>query len=225
MDNKHELILTSDGSHTIKSLLFNATYHSVHGAIQESTHVFLQAGLQYILAHKTSPIRLLEFGFGTGLNALLSAIWPNPNNITIHYTSIESYPISGNQVLQLNYPQLLSHPQSGIWFENIHHCRWGSFESIHPNFELRKINADFNEWPQDSNYDLIYLDAFAPSIQSTFWENPFLEKLFSNMNNGTALLSYCAKGSFKRALKQAGFIVEGLPGPPGKREMTRAIKA
>ncbi len=225
MDNKHELILTSDGSHTIKSPLFNATYHSVHGAIQESIHVFIEGGLQYMLQQKTNPIKLLEFGFGTGLNALLSAIHPNPNEINIQYSSLESYPISADQVMLLNYPQLLSHPKSKIWFEKIHQCEWGFFNDIHPNFQLRKINADFIDWPKDDNYDLIYLDAFSPTVQSTFWENPFLEKLFGNMNSGATLLSYCAKGTFKRALKEAGFTVEGLPGPPGKREMTRAIKA
>jgi tRNA U34 5-methylaminomethyl-2-thiouridine-forming methyltransferase MnmC len=224
MDNKHELILTADGSHTIKSHLFNATYHSIHGAIQESTHVFIEAGLQYMLQKKTSPIQILEFGFGTGLNALLTALFPNLDEIIIQYTGMEAYPIPVDQIMLLNYPQQLPHPHSKIWFEQIHQNHWGSFERIHPCFELRKVKADFNEWPVDSKYDLIYLDAFSPSVQSTFWENPFLEKLFINMNPGAALLSYCAKGSFKRALKEAGFIVEALPGPPGKREMTRAIK-
>jgi tRNA U34 5-methylaminomethyl-2-thiouridine-forming methyltransferase MnmC len=215
---------TADGSPTVYSPVFDATYHSSHGALQESRHVFIESGLQQAHSVFPEPIVLLEFGFGTGLNALLTALWNYPSNALIEYTAMEAYPVEAELALQLPYPELVQIDSAREIFDNMHLAPWNTKTGISPFFTLTKVKDDFNSFPKENLYNLVYLDAFAPGVQPQFWENPFLESVFNHMAPQGILITYCAKGSFKRALKQAGFEVEALPGPPGKREITRARK-
>jgi tRNA U34 5-methylaminomethyl-2-thiouridine-forming methyltransferase MnmC len=215
---------TGDGSQTIYAPSFNASYHSSHGAIQESQHVFIQNGLAFASSLFHNEIFLLEFGFGTGLNAFLTAIWSDINKINVHYVGIEAYPLDLSIVDKINYPSLSTYSSAPYLFKDIQKSNWGVTETVLPFFSICKIKNDFSLFPCDYKYNLVYLDAFAPSVQPDFWENPFLQQVFDAMSPGGVLVTYCAKGSFKRALRSAGFIVEALPGPIGKREITRAIK-
>ena len=217
------LIITDDGSHSFISSTFGEAYHSRHGAITESQHVFIEAGLIPVLAIK-SDLHLLEIGLGTGLNALLTAIHGIPEQKPIHYTAFEKYPVTLEDANRLNYITNLQAEEWASFFEDLHRCSWDEDVNLHEYFTLHKIKADFTTLSVTDKYDLIYMDAFAPNAQSAFWEQPFTDQLAAALKPGGTIVTYCAKGSFKRALKSAGLEVEGLPGPPGKREMTRARK-
>jgi len=214
---------TADGSDTLISDLFGESYHSKHGAITESNHVFIQAGLLPFL-EKNTKIKILEIGFGTGLNALLTILATEGANSGVHYVAYEYYPITAKEASLLNYPTHLQYPQSAAFLSSIHESEWSVPINITPNFVLEKRQETFEDLSDVESYDLIYMDAFAPTAQPSYWEVPFVTQLAISLKPGGVLVTYCAKGSFKRALKEAGFDVEGLPGPPGKREMTRAQK-
>jgi len=215
---------TADGSDTILSDVFGESYHSKHGAITESSHVFIQNGLlPQVKDH--SDLNILEIGFGTGLNALLTMIeLERLKRTKVYYVAYELYPITNDSASELNYPQFLNHSQAKEWLAKIHQAPWGSTSSLTPYFDLEKRKQSFEALEDKNQFHLIYMDAFAPSAQPEFWELPFLMKLSESLRPGGILVTYCAKGSFKRALIAAGFAVEGLPGPPGKREMTRAVR-
>jgi len=219
--------LTSDGSHTIFSDYFNTTYHSSHGAIQESKHVFIEAGLNYLLEKLPKRVDILEIGFGTGLNAFLTLIEAKNKSVDIHYHGIELYPLDINIVKSLNYPDLLNVPELKNIFIELHSfpntCHKISLAEDN-YFEMNLRIEDLEKIHFTHQYNLVYLDAFAPSAQPFFWEKEFLKKVYDVMKNNGVLVSYCAKGSFKRNLKEIGFFVESLPGPIGKREITRACK-
>jgi tRNA U34 5-methylaminomethyl-2-thiouridine-forming methyltransferase MnmC len=161
---------------------------------------------------------------GTGLNILLTALEPSTQNIFIDYTAYELYPISADQAMQLNYHELLQEGNTREILMQIHTLPWGTFSEIRPGFRLCKWQKSFETLDDEEQFDLIYMDAFAPEAQPEFWEAPFTEQLLKALKPGGIIVTYCAKGSFKRALKAAGFLVEALPGPPGKREMTRGKK-
>lgn len=214
------LITTSDGSHTLLNTSLNETYHSMHGALQESEHVFIKHGLDVV--SKKSPIHILEVGFGTGLNALLTLHQANIKNVTIQYTTLEAFPIEENIWSMLNY---VASADSKEQFEKIHRAKWSQLENIFPNFKLRKLHTTLQQIVLEINYyDLIYFDAFAPNKQPEMWELPMLQKITETMKPGGVFVTYCAKGQLKRDLRSIGLTVETLPGPPGKREMVRAIK-
>ena len=212
------IIQTQDGSHTIKNESTGDTYHSVHGAIQESQHVFIQSGLEYFLArHPKKKINLLEVGFGTGLNALLT-IQAYPN-INIEYTSLEPYPLTKEVFQELNYnnKETLLH---------LHECDWATPCWITPNFKLIKLRSTLADAVLPENhFDVVYFDAFAPNSQPELWTQEAFIKIKSAMQASAVLVTYCAKGQVKRDLKAVGFAVESIPGPPGKREMIRATRA
>ncbi|MCU0430399.1 MAG: tRNA (5-methylaminomethyl-2-thiouridine)(34)-methyltransferase MnmD [Cytophagaceae bacterium] len=209
-----EVITTGDGSHTLFLPGLQETYHSTHGAMQESKHVFLQHGL-HALPPETRPVRLLEIGFGTGLNAWLSALTEKE----IHYTTLELYPLEERIWKALNYASA----EGQDIFEKIHTCKWENPCMVRPGFYLEKKQGDVKLLDL-SNYlfDLVYFDAFAPSKQPEMWSSEIFEKIKSSLSKGSILVSYCASGAFKRTLKNLGFEVETLEGPPGKKEMTRA---
>ena len=214
------LNLTEDGSHTIVSDKFGESYHSRHGAVQESRHVFIAAGL-HEQAKQRSQLRILEFGFGSGLNAALTWQWAREQiDCSIHYTALEAYPISIDLAQQLNYSSQLALPD----FLDLHHAPWDEAIPLSDSFTLEKVQQEFEKYDPSHQFDLIYYDAFAPSAQPELWQEPLLAKVFAWCALGAILVTYCAKGSFKRALKAVGFEIEGLPGPPGKREMTRAVR-
>jgi tRNA U34 5-methylaminomethyl-2-thiouridine-forming methyltransferase MnmC len=219
--------MTSDGSHTIHSDRFDSSYHSSHGAIQESEHVFINAGLNYLLEKLPNRIDILEIGFGTGLNAFLTLIEAKNKSVDIHYTGVELYPLDLEIIKTLNYPDQLNTSELKNTFLELHSypntCHKISL-SENKYFEINLRIEDLEKIDFNHQYNLVYLDAFAPSSQPYFWEKEFLQKVYDAMSKDSILVSYCAKGSFKRNLKDIGFIVESIPGPKGKREMTRACK-
>lgn len=226
---ENELIVTGDGSHSFNSRRFNVPYHSFHGAIQESKHVFMEAGLEFV--HETAgyqEIRVLEMGFGTGLNAalLLSYAKAHPE-ATFHYCGVEKYPLPLNKVEALNYPGELG--LDAELFMSLHRAPDNAEPyPITPNFNYSKSSEDFleglpREW-QPGSFHLLFYDAFAPASQPELWKPAALDICYEALAKGGVFVTYCAKGQFKRDLKSVGFTVEPLPGPPGKREMTRGIK-
>lgn len=219
----NQLFITQDGSSSLISGKFGEAYHSRHGALQESNHVFIDAGLKHLIEHGKQKINILEIGFGSGLNALLTLTLSTLNpKVKIYYEGLEAYPITETDVKALNYHELLGIKQKE--FNRLHESEWNKPNMISDCFTFKKNNSKFELFESDQTFDLIYFDAFAPSIQSHLWETPFLKKIFDLCNQGAILVTYCAKGSFKRALKECGFNIEALPGPAKKREMTRAMK-
>jgi len=218
-----ELKITDDGSHTLFVPRLNEHYHSTYGAIQESRHVFIEAGLNQIISGQTA-IRILEVGFGSGLNAFLSLIEAEKSGKTIHYISTEPFPLNQNITNQLNYPELLAEGPSSL-FKNIHDAEWNKETQVTDHFFLHKIlnGIDKTELIEKS-FDLVFFDAFGPEVQPELWTEDIFRKIFLSLKRGGILVTYSAKGSVRRALKNSGFSVEKIPGPAGKREITRAFK-
>jgi tRNA U34 5-methylaminomethyl-2-thiouridine-forming methyltransferase MnmC len=208
---------TADGSPTLYVPDLDEHYHSMNGAIQESQHVYLASGLLHFIHKKQQPeINVLEFGFGTGLNAFLTALEAEKQKIIIHYTALEKYPLSQEMINKLNYSS-----EDQRLFQLLHQSGWGNPVSISSYFTLQKVAIDFIDFDFSNQYDVVYYDAFAPDKQPEVWSQELFEKLFSSMNSGGILTTYCAKGSIRRMMQQAGFTVERIPGALGKREMLR----
>jgi tRNA U34 5-methylaminomethyl-2-thiouridine-forming methyltransferase MnmC len=216
-----ELVTTKDGSHSIAIPDLKITYHSVHGAIQESRHVFIEAGLNYFSNHPLKPLYIFEMGLGTGLNALLTAIEAQSQQLYIHYTAVEPFPLSMEEVKRLNYSELL---QQREVFEKIHESNWQEEVRISEFFIIRKEREDLGQYSTHQSFNLIYYDAFAPLAQPELWTKEIFDQLFRMLLPDGILVTYCSKGDVRRAMIAAGFEVKKLPGPPGKREMIRAIK-
>ncbi len=220
-----EIFETQDGSHSVLSHQFGVSYHSKYGAIQETRHVFIEAGL-FQQALKKTNLHILDVGFGTGLNAYLTLLESHKRNLTVRYDAVEKFPMQEEKVKQLNYTEEVpATEEEKEWFEAMHQCSWGEWHSITPDFELFKHQMDIQSVDFEERFDVIYYDAFAPSAQPELWEEPVMERMQRALVPGGILVTYCAKGAFKRALKGLGFEVETLQGPPGKREMTRAVKS
>jgi len=217
-----KIVTTSDGSSSIYLPDFDEHYHSHHGAMQESKHVFMKTGWD-VTAAKKSHIDLLEVGFGTGLNAWLvyDEVRRSDNGNSVHYTSLELYPVTAGQAAQLNFVDQ-SHQGE---FMQLHDARWNDSVAINDKFTLEKLEVSLQEFQSARHYDLIFYDAFAPRVQPELWTAEIFQKLFSLLNPGGILVTYCAKGEVRRNMIAAGFSVEKLPGPPGKREMLRASKS
>jgi tRNA U34 5-methylaminomethyl-2-thiouridine-forming methyltransferase MnmC len=222
MASDEHIKLSLDGSHTVISEIFDVPYHSKHGAIAESNVVFLDAGLNYFKDQGKDYIRIFEMGFGTGLNVFLSFIWSATNNVKLTYHTIEAFPLGIETTSQLNYPEILGEKEV---FENLHSCDWDLKHYLSKGFEFCKHLEKLEEFKTDQNFDVIFYDAFAPSSQPELWDIPVLQSMYDILDTGGIIVSYCAQGAFKRNLKAVGFTLENLPGPPGKREMTRGIKA
>lgn len=217
-----EIILTRDGSQTLRNTELNETYHSIHGALQESLHVFIQQGLEHKLQQRLPELSMLEVGFGTGLNAWLTAQQIADRDVLVNYISLESFPLGHAIWSKLNYA---SDPRGLRLFEKVHSATWDEPVLVTPNFSLHKIKSTLQQAILASaKFDLIYFDAFAPEKQPEMWTLPSLEKVVEAMKPDAVLVTYCAKGQVKRDLRSLGLVVETLPGPPGKREMIRAIK-
>lgn len=218
-----KIITTHDGSHSLLHEQLNETYHSIHGAIQESNHVFIKHGLDFVKQHSnSSSINLLEIGFGTGLNALLTLQFAHIHNLAIRYITVEAFPVEEAVWSKLNYTES---SDSKVWFEKLHRANWNKWVTISPEFQLKKLKTTLQEAVlEQSNFDLIYFDAFAPSKQPEMWEVPMLKKVVDAMKSKGVFVTYCAKGQLKRDLHSLQLTVESLPGPPGKREMVRAQK-
>ena len=217
-------IITADGSHSLYLKDLDQHYHSIHGAIQEGLHVFIEAGLKYITRQNKSSIHILEIGFGTGLNAFLTFIVAEKLNLEINYSSLEAYPLGKEVISKLNYVECLKEENRRGVFNLIHEVPWEQETVVSKSFTLHKIKNTLQEIVFENKYDLIYFDAFGPRVQPEMWTEENFIKLFSALNAGGSLVTYCAKGEVKRTLKKVGFLVEALPGPPGKREMIRGNK-
>lgn len=217
-----KLITTSDGSQTIFVEELNETYHSIHGAIQEANHVFIDKGLRLFKAG--DKVKILEVGFGTGLNALLTWLNARKLNLSIDYVGVEAYPVEDELIDSIDYYAQLEEGAEEC-FKQLHKASWNVLEQLDDCFSLLKLHAKVESIKEiNSTYDLIYFDAFGPNAQSELWNSDVLQKMNDLLKPNGILVTYCAKGQVKRDLKSVGFTIEALPGPPGKREMTRAIK-
>ncbi len=264
-----EIQITEDGSHTLFSEMAGQTYHSSHGAVQESRHIFISQlalkcqqsmldgrlveiegqGLTDPSAYGSSPnsreqlegqrsmvdgrrLAVLEIGFGTGLNALLTAQWARENGVRVDFTTIELYPLREEVYRELNYGRLLG--DEGL-FVKIHEAEWDAgFVQVGENFAIRKCKSDIVEWLNSQQsavdgqrmglYDVVYFDAFSPDAQPELWTEDVFRCVYGLMRWGGVLTTYCAKGDVRRAMLAAGFRVEKLQGPPGKRHILRAVK-
>ncbi|MBA4058054.1 MAG: methyltransferase, partial [Marivirga sp.] len=218
-----KIIVTADGSHSLMNEDLNETYHSVHGAIQESVHVFIKNGFDHFADRwKPEQISILEIGFGTALNALLTIQRVMERSIDVSYTTLEAYPLSEELWGSLNYSETLGMKEQ---FKRLHYSEWEIEQVILPGFTLLKNhitlqNATFNP----GSFDLVYFDAFAPGKQPELWTFPMLQKVVGAMKDNAVFVTYCAKGQLKRDLKALGLVVETLQGPPGKHEMVRGTR-
>lgn len=218
-----EFIVTEDGSHTIYLPEINEHYHSVHGAIQESLHIYIGQGLLYSGKKEFS---ILEIGFGTGLNAWLTYCYSKQENLKINYFSLEKFPLKESEYLRLNYSENIF-PENADVFKQIHCSDWDLPIHISPNFTLEKVCADLTTYNFDKTrqFDLVYYDAFAPGKQPEMWTDQVLQKVAETVCTNGILVTYCAKGVVRRALSATGFSMERIPGPPGKKEILRGKKA
>jgi len=224
VSSDNQLIISDDGSHTLISDQFGVSYHSTHGALQESITVFLAAGLHYAKHNFSAKIKVLEMGFGTGLNALLTLIESEKYRTPISYSTIEAYPISIDEARSLNYIDILNCDKHLDQFEAMHTAPSLEQISLTDRFTFRKHLCAIQDLEPQEKYNVVYYDAFSPTTQPELWDEPMMKRIYDLLDDEAVFVSYCAKGSFKRALKAAGFKLEPLPGPPGKREMTRALK-
>ena len=217
-----EFIITEDGSQTIYLPEMDEHYHSVHGAIQESVHIYIEQGL---LRTSKNEISILEIGFGTGLNAYLTHCYALDRKISVNYYCLEKYPLSEAEYLQLNYPNTVF-PEFSLVFEQMHRAEWGINHEISPTFRLKKVKADLLSYQFDPEpqFDLVYYDAFSPGKQPEMWTEEVLQKVAATVNFGGILVTYCAKGTVRRAFSATGFQMERIPGPIGKKEILRGKK-
>jgi tRNA U34 5-methylaminomethyl-2-thiouridine-forming methyltransferase MnmC len=221
---ERQIVETADGSHSLFVPELNEHYHSRHGAIQESRQVFIEMGYRKKIS-SNSTLKILEIGFGTGLNAFLTALEGPQSSGDVEYWAVEAYPLTNLELSLLNYPALLGLEDAQKVWEGIHSANWESLTTISPTFKLCKRHAKIEEFHLDSPVDLIYFDAFAPEKQPELWTVAIFEKMFQLLYPGGLLTTYCAKGDVRRAMLAAGFQVSKEKGPPGKREMLVATKA
>ncbi|MDR1981196.1 MAG: tRNA (5-methylaminomethyl-2-thiouridine)(34)-methyltransferase MnmD [Tannerellaceae bacterium] len=213
--------ITADGSHTLYIPEMDEHYHSVNGAVQESRHVFIEAGLHQV---KKEKIRIVEIGFGTGLNALLTWVdTANERDREIEYYAVERYPLPLEVVRTLNYGGKVC-PGKEELFPALHTAPWDKPVVLSDRFMLHKMQGDSHTILLPDRIDLVYFDAFAPDKQPEMWTREIFHTLYHHMADGGILTTYCAKGSVRRMMKETGYAVERIPGPPGKREMLRATK-
>ena len=219
---KREVVITADGSKTIRIIDLDENYHSSHGALQEANHVFIENGLNS-LANQTE-ISIFEMGLGTGLNAFLTAIKAGELGLKVNYFGIEAFPVQIDEIIELDYKNLMGEQFSDLYL-SIHESEWNKLVEINANFSLKKIKGELqNEEMPQAFFDIVYYDAFGPRAQDEMWSMELFQKMYDSIKQGGFLVTYCAKGQVKRDLKAVGFTIEPLPGPPGKREMTRAWK-
>jgi tRNA U34 5-methylaminomethyl-2-thiouridine-forming methyltransferase MnmC len=218
---KRNIIKTSDGSTTIHLPEWDECYHSKHGAIQEAYHVFIKNGLDLM---QTQSINILEIGFGTGLNALITLIESEKKGLKINYNAVEAYPISFDEVSAMNYTSQLSNENLESVFKDMHESNWNEKQTINPQFSLIKRKQFFQDINDVDQYNLIYFDAFGYRVQPELWSIEIFSKMYLSLKENGVLVTYAARGVIKRAMEEAGFTVKKVPGPPGKREMMIAFK-
>ena len=223
-----EIQLTKDHSHTLYVAELDETYHSRNGAVEEALYVYIGRGLQdtvngsQFLDHR-KDISILEVGFGTGLNAWLTALESEKLGINCTYHSLETYPLSVELIQQLNYTAVVSDIEKAL-FQQMHQAEWNTCIEINPHFKLNKLSLSLQEFSPSSTYDVIYFDAFAPEKQPELWTREMFQKLYDCLNPNGTIVTYSSKGDVKRLWREIGFEVERLPGPPMKRHMLRGRK-
>ena len=220
MKNNDKLVITNDGSHTIFNSKLNECYHSKHGAIVEAEHVFIRNGL---FASIKSKLDILEVGFGTGLNALLTYQQAERKLITVNYHTIELFPIAKEKYTKLNFSELIGVKKEKLL--NLHTCSWGENHKLNSHFSIYKNQIALEKYNSNIKFDIIYFDAFSPEKQPELWNKNIFKKMHDLLNLNGILVTYCAKGSVKRTMRSVGFEIEVLDGPPGKRQMTRVKKS
>ena len=233
---QREIVITADGSTTIHLPEWDEQYHSKHGAIQEAYHVFIKHGLHHYFTklktdsnvtssavEKSQNISILEIGFGTGLNAFITLLEAKKLNIHIDYVGIEGYPVLMDEINQLNYTKELNTEKKDSLFQKLHSVSWEEKHKITSQFSLNKKQKLFHQIEDKNEYNIIYFDAFGARVQPELWTEAIFKKMYDALTEGGVLVTYSAKGSVRRAMQAVGFTVERLPGPPGKREMLRAI--
>lgn len=218
---KREIILTNDGSTSIHLPEWGESYHSKHGAIQEAYHVFIKNGL---LLCKEQSVSILEIGFGTGLNAFMTLIESDKSKQKIDYVGVEGFPVSPDEISQMNFASKVTGGEDETVFRQIHSTEWEEKRLITPHFQLTKRNQMFSEIADKSQFDLIYFDAFGYRVQPELWSVDIFIKMFAALKPVGILVTYACRGPIKRAMLEAGFQIEKLEGPPGKREMLRGFK-
>ena len=216
----NKIVKTSDGSHTIYVPELDEHYHSIHGAIQESNHIFINSGFD---ACKAEPVRILEIGFGTGLNAFLTYLRAEAMKRTVYYTAIEKFPLSIETAMELNYHEFTGQKSREILLK-LHEAEWNRKIMLSDFFTIEKLSNDFTSLKLNGKYDLVYFDAFGPDKQPEMWTGEMFLKISEATVSGGILVTYSAKGEVKRHLRAGNYNVELLPGPPGKRQITRAVK-
>ncbi len=217
------IISTDDGSSSVLNTRLNETYHSTHGAIQESQYIFIERGLDFaVQSQKLDQVNILEIGFGTGLNALLSLHYAAANAKNIYFETLEAYPLSESVWKELNYPTKTK-DKSG--FRKIHLANWEDVSNLSVHFSILKREGLLQEvlFPE-THFDVVFFDAFAPNTQPELWEKEMLKKVVDALKPSGVFITYCAKGQLRRDLVDLGLEVDRLPGPPGKREIIRGIK-
>lgn len=227
---KRTLLKTGDGSYTLHIPEWDEQYHSKHGAVAEALHVFIKEGLYYWSnKFSSNEISILEIGFGTGLNAFLTLIETQKNNLKVNYTGVEAYPLDISEIETLNYPSLLNASEED--FLKLHNTSWEIEPDglqkqtvISENFSLTKQKKMFSEITAENSYNLIYFDAFGIRVQPELWTQAIFKIMFNALKPNGILVTYAASGNARRAMQAAGFAIERLPGPPGKREMLRGVK-
>jgi tRNA U34 5-methylaminomethyl-2-thiouridine-forming methyltransferase MnmC len=224
---QRNLIVTKDGSHSVAIPEWEVSYHSVYGAIQESSHVFIESGLKYWFEQHSSASRcvIFEMGFGTGLNALLSILQAKRLQRKIMYETVEAFPLEQSITQQLNYCEALQQPFWQPVFESLHSGEWNNIQHITNFFSFKKVKSLLANYSPGEPIDIIFYDAFAPRAQPELWTKEVFERMLNMLSPDGFLVTYCSKGDVRRVLQAAGFNVERIQGPPGKREMIRAAKA
>ena len=222
---KREIKTTSDGSKTLYISELNENYHSHHGALQEARHVFIDNGLKTVQNYE---INILELGFGTGLNVLVTIdeFLKTDKNHVIYYSTIEKYPVNECEVTELSYDSFFDEPIIKKYYRKLHECEWNKTTELFPNFFFTKYHRDFFDLKEIElpKINLVYYDCFGARVQPDLWEKPLFEMVADKMEMGGLLTTYSSKGSVRRILEELNFKVEKKTGPPGKREMINAIK-
>lgn len=216
---ERRIVRTADGSLTLQLPAWQEQYHSLHGAVQEAFHVFIHRGLHSLPGREIS---LLELGFGTGLNALITYLEARQRDLAVRYTGLEAYPVTQSEWEALDYGSLFPEPEAPEVFQALHQAPWEVETAISDTFLLHKRCMDFRDLRQSEAFDLVYFDAFGARVQPELWTEAVFASVFAAVRPGGCLVTYAAKGSVRRAMQAVGFEVERLPGPPGKREMLRA---
>jgi len=216
-----EWLKTGDGSVTLRSKIFNTTFHSINGAITERNHIFIEQGLHRVL-HHPQPLCILELGFGTGLNALLTFQEATNIGVSIDFTSYDTHPLDADVFQTLDYSQ--GDLAIGQLFKDIYQAPWNNQVSIHPKMNLHKISKDIRTIPPLPSFHCIYFDPFAADVQPELWDPSMCKLMFDSLLPGGVLVTWSVRGNFRRALASVGFNVMKLPGPAGKREITFALK-